>query len=288
LAIISDQNDDRDERARRRAQQREKTERARQRFRQQEALQANQPAIMAQQLDAAAVQALIDAAVNPLQAQRQQAQQDLVAANNQIQVLQAAALQVQLPPPAPIPIAPATQFAYGPGAYGLPTDLIDYKTTTGAKIQKAASEKLDIKFNLEFEHLFELLEQILTQATANNWTSTIFAIMRGQLMIIILDHYGTVTEAEILAKLQSYMFQNLRATQDLHNAFQCLEATLTPEARLIVYAERHKYTIRRGDVPNAIASGDPEERRRDGLMFLWCILNRTTAKTNATIANIVR
>jgi hypothetical protein len=195
LAIISDQNDDQDERARRRAQQREKTERARQRFRQQEALQANQPAIMAQQLDAAAVQALIDAAVNLLQAQLQQAQQDLVAANNQIQVLQAAALQVQQPPPAPIPIAPATQFALRPGAYGLPTDLIDYKTTTGTKIQKAASKKLDIKFNLEFEHLFELLEQILTRAIVNNWTSTIFAIMRGQLTISILDHYGTVTEA---------------------------------------------------------------------------------------------
>jgi hypothetical protein len=33
---------------------------------------------------------------------------------------------------------------------------------------------------------------------------------------------------------------------------------------------------------------DPEERRRDGLMFLWCILNRTTAETNATITTIVR
>jgi hypothetical protein len=134
-------------------------------------------------MDALAVQAKIDAAVNPLQAQLQQAQQDLAAANNQIQVLQAAALQVQQPPQAQIPIAPATQFAYGPGAYGLPTDLIDYKTTTGAKIQKTASEKLDIKFNLEFEHLFELLEQILTRAIANNWTSTIFAITRGPLII---------------------------------------------------------------------------------------------------------
>jgi hypothetical protein len=33
---------------------------------------------------------------------------------------------------------------------------------------------------------------------------------------------------------------------------------------------------------------DPEERHRDRLMFLWCILNRTTAKTNATITTIVR
>jgi hypothetical protein len=83
------------------------------------------------------------------------------------------------------------------------------------------------------------------------------------------------------------MFQNLRATQDSHNAFQCLEATLTPETVNYV-CRTHKYTIRRGDVPNTIAGGDPEERRRDGLMFLLCIINRTTAKTNATITNIVR
>jgi hypothetical protein len=164
-------------------------------------------------------------------------QQDLVAANNQIQVLQAAALQVQQPPPPVAPGAPAIQFTNGPGAYGLPTDLINYKMATGAKIQKSASEKLDIKFSLEFKHLFELLEQILTRAIANHWISTIFAITRGQVIISILDHYGTVTEAEVLAKLRTYMSQDLCASQDSHNAFQCLEASLTPEARLIMYAE---------------------------------------------------
>jgi hypothetical protein len=65
---------------------------------------------------------------------------------------------------------------------------------------------------------------------------------------------------------------------------------LTPEAREILYSERLKYTIRRADVANAIQAGpdiNPEERRRDGLMFLWCFINRTTAKTNTTIATVV-
>jgi hypothetical protein len=56
----------------------------------------------------------------------------------------------------------------------------------------------------------------------------------------------------------------------------------------VMHAERNKYTIQRGDVLNAIPGGDLEERRRDGLMLLWCIINRTTAKTNATITTIVR
>jgi hypothetical protein len=125
----------------------------------------------------------------------------------------------------------AIQFAYGPGTYGLPTDLIDYEIPTGAKIQKAAIEKLgDVKHDLDFDHLFELLESLCTRAIANNWIQTLFSFLRGQappqVVINLLDNYGIVREAEILAKLQMYMFQNLRATQDFHNAFQCLEASL--------------------------------------------------------------
>jgi hypothetical protein len=92
----------------------------------------------------------------------------------------------------------------------------------------------------------------------------------------------------VIAQMQTYMFQDLRATQDSHKLFQCLEASVTPETWSVLYLERKKYTIRRGDVPNAIAGGDPEEIRRDGLIYLWCIINRTTTRTNATISTIVR
>jgi hypothetical protein len=71
--------------------------------------------------------------------------------------------------------------------------------------------------------------------------------------------------------------------------FTCLEASLTTEARATLYAESITYTFRRGDHPALMVAGaDPEERRRDGLMFLWAVINRTTAKTTATITVLLK
>jgi hypothetical protein len=111
------------------------------------------------------------------------------------------------------------QFAYGPDTYGLPTDLIDYKTTTGAKIQKAATEKLEVSHDMDAEHLYLVLEALWTWAIANGWIETLFTIMRGQLAINIPDNYGILTVAEVLAKVQTYMFQDIQASQDSHNSF---------------------------------------------------------------------
>jgi hypothetical protein len=72
---------------------------------------------------------------------------------------------------------------------------------------------------MDAEHFYLVLEALQTQAIANGWIETLFTIMRGQLAINILDNYGILTEAEILAKIQTYMFQDIQASQDLHNSF---------------------------------------------------------------------
>jgi uncharacterized protein HemY len=72
--------------------------------------------------------------------------------------------------------------------------------------------------------------------------------------------------------------------QDSFNLYMCLEASLSTEARIAAYAESNTYTFRRGLVPGAVAGGDANERRRDGLMLLWTIINRTTEMTMATIS----
>jgi hypothetical protein len=54
-----------------------------------------------------------------------------------------------------VQVAQRIDFAYTPGRYGNPTDLINYKVATGGKIQKAAIEKLDIFYDLDSEHLYD-------------------------------------------------------------------------------------------------------------------------------------
>jgi hypothetical protein len=103
----------------------------------------------------------------------------------------------------------------------------------------------------------------------------------------IIDNYGTVTKEATHQHALTYMFHNSRAAQDSHNMFCCLEASLSASARTALYAENDTYTYRRGDVPGAIAGGDNNEKQRDGLMFSWTIINRTTAMTTATVSVII-
>jgi hypothetical protein len=88
-------------------------------------------------MDQAAVQAIVNATVQAatqqLQAQINQQAVDLLQAQNDLAILQAAAAapqpQAQVGPPA------ATVFAYTPGTWGPGNRLIDYSTVAGAKIQ---------------------------------------------------------------------------------------------------------------------------------------------------------
>jgi hypothetical protein len=98
--------------------------------------------------------------------------------------------------------------------------------------------------NLASEQLYEFLEEAFrTRTIANGWIETLFAITRGQQMLNMLDHYGMITETEVITKYNTYIFQGGRMTQDSHNIQNCLEASLILEAKMILYAEKDKYTI---------------------------------------------
>jgi hypothetical protein len=245
------------------------------------------------------IQDLVNAAV---QAAQQAMQQQINAAQNDIAALRAqnAALQQAAAAPAAVQqqaipaAAQPVQFAYTPGTYGAAATLIDYNSTNGAKIQKSATEKLDVLHDLDSENLNDFLESFRTRAIAQGWFNTLLTVTQGGIAMNFIDNYGVLSFESIETMAHTYMFQEVRAAQDSHNCFCCLEASLTKDARTTLYAERDKYTIRRGTLAATPAGagipqgGDINERRRDGLLFLWCILNRTTAKTNATISTIVR
>jgi hypothetical protein len=89
-------------------------------------------------------------------------------------------------------------------------DLINYKTLTGHKTQKSSIEKLDVTSKLASEHQYKFMESLRTRAIANGWIDGIFAITRGQEVLNMLDHYGMITEAEVVAKYNTYMFQGVR------------------------------------------------------------------------------
>jgi hypothetical protein len=241
-------------------------------------------------MDQAQVQALIDAAVQAsaqnLQRELAAARNDLVNAQNQINILNAnaaAAGAAGAAPPPPV-VQPVVTFAYTPGTSGPVAALIDYSTTSGAKIQRAAIEKLPVEHNLDKEHLYDFLEALRSRAIACNWYDTLFQITQDGTTLNPIINYGVLTKEAVDTKVKTYMFHNTREAQDDYNLFCCLEASLTTEARATLYAESDLYTYTASNVPNAAAGVNPTEQRRSGLMYLWTIINRTTAMTTATIS----
>jgi hypothetical protein len=239
-------------------------------------------------MDAAAVQAAIQAAVQAaqanFQAQLQQTQQDLQAAQQQLQALQAG---VAVPPPVVPAVPPPVIFAYSPATTGPAAALINYDTANGAKIQKAATEKLHVEHDLDRNNLHDFLEALRSRAIACGWFDTLLMVPVNGVPLSIIDNYGTMTRAAVDTHARTYMFHNTRAAQDSHNMFTCLEASLTASACTALYAESDTYTYRRGTVVGAVPGGDDNEKRRDGLMFLWAIINRTTSMTTATLSVLI-
>jgi hypothetical protein len=161
-----------------------------------------QPDIM----DAAAVQAMIQAAVAAAEANfnaqvneanqaNAQLQQDLQLAQNQIAALAAQPPVIQQVQLAQVPPAAPAQarFALTPAKVGAVNAIIDYSTTTGAKLYKAAIEELTVKFDLDRQNLHDFLESLRSRAIEQGWNATLLSILVGADRLNLLDNYGTIT-----------------------------------------------------------------------------------------------
>jgi hypothetical protein len=251
----------------------------------------------------AQIQAAIDNAVATaraaLQLQLNAANTDLAAARTELTAAQAEIIVLQravaAAPPA-VAAAPATpvQFAYSPATVS--NDIIDYKTPAGIKVYKLAGEKLKSDFDLDSNKFTLFLDNLNTKCSEQGWIKPLLTIPFQGNDLYMLRHYGSLSYASVLQQVHSYAFRECRLAQDSKNLLNCLESSLSDDARTTVYAERKNYTIKRGDVDASqaliaaaipVPAGDADDEIRDGVLFLWSIINRTTAKTNATISGII-
>jgi hypothetical protein len=257
---------------------------------------------MAARLTQAQIQQMIDAALDQANqanlVQRQQIEQQLIQANAQIAQMQAqqaaqqeaiqagAAVQqpaVQPAVPAPVVFALSPGTAVGQGV----NNLIDYNTKAGVEVAKTATLKLSVAHDLDREHLNGFLEALRNRAIQQGWYDGIFRVVQNGIELNIVESYGTLTRAAIDAAARARIFADTRHTQDTITLFASLEETLTQEARDTLYTESANYTTYRWGDTQVPVVGNADDKRRDGMMFLWTIINRTTAWTNATITVII-
>jgi hypothetical protein len=236
---------------------------------------------MTNQLTAADVQALITAALAPVQ-------QDLADAQAEVQRLQGQILQQAAAAQQPAAQA-QPQFARTPAT--ATTTMIDYRSKIGLEVFKMGSEKLKSDFDLSSTNQPQFMEEIDRRSVKQGWKGTILDV-NGTYFI---RSYGTFTYDMILAHVCQYAFQSDREEQDATSLQICLEDTLTSSALATINAERSKYTLTRAQVNAHRAAtqlpqiqGNANDEYQDGVLFLWCILNRTAPQTNVTISTIIR
>jgi hypothetical protein len=223
--------------------------------------------------------------ITTLRTELTQAQTDVAAA--QRAVIAAAA---NAPTAGAAPAAPAAPtFALGPAT--ISGNIIDYSTPAGIKLYKMAGEKLKEDFDLDTNHFHSFIDNLNSRAIEQGWEQGLLVVQQSGTGMYILQNYGTLTYASVLAHANTYAFQDQRLAQNSTNLFNCLEASLTKEAMATMYAEKHLYTLTRGAVrlatPTLPVGGNDSDVYRDGLLMLWAVINRTTAQTNATISAII-
>lgn len=199
----------------------------------------------------------------------------------QVQLMMQQMQQAHQPPPqAPAPPQPI--YALSP-ARANPDQFIDYKTTDGIKIYKAATEALPIKFDVEAKNVNVFIEQLLTHANMAGWD-----LGQGDILTIpdanqinrnLITEYGCLTEEEIRNHVRGYaapaqgqqaMPQNRRAQND-YQFFLCLSNSLTEAGQIKLLAERNRYTI---------------NGHRSGSLFFKLIMKKAIIDTRATASQL--
>ena len=216
-----------------------------------------------QVLDAAAIQALIDQAVQAA-LQQQQANQQQQQAN-------------PVAPPAPVQ-QPAFALVPGDGHANRPWD---FTTGDGLKLFQAATKPLETKYNGSVDKLQYFLDAIQNRAETYG--------MAGVLRVNVAaagapdDHrsltveYGAITAIQMQTHAQTYQALDNRARQSAAVLLTLLKQSIAPETLDELKQKDFKVTVNVGGV---------HVQREDGPMMLFKLIDMVAVETKATINSI--
>ena len=189
-------------------------------------------------------------------------QQAIQAMQAQIQALQAQIQQDAQPGPFALSPALANQ------------GVIDYTTSMGAKIRKAAIEPLDVPFDGKSANLQTFLKQVQDRARDSGWNDILTisdqAAENPQNRNLITQH-RMLTIENVRAAAAAYIGHPVRNAQNSDMLYQFLDKSLSKEMRKTMMTERSKYEITANDVTY-----------NDGPSFLKALLMKSQVETNAT------
>jgi hypothetical protein len=194
-------------------------------------------------------------------------QVQIQALENQLQAQQALINAIPGQPPAPgaFALTPALAFQ----------DVIDYSTSSGLKLYKAATTPMDPPYNGTAANLSLFLEAIKKRATNFGWTGILTISDQAQPTPsdrdLITQHRMLSIDNVQHAARNNYLGQQTRDAQSSHLLFEFLYESLDEATKKTMMTESSKYML---TVNNTTY--------KDGPSFLKAILLKVSVETNAT------
>jgi hypothetical protein len=149
--------------------------------------------------------------------------------------------------------APANiRFALAPA---LVTDHpINYATPEGAKMYKAATEALPVKFDCSSVKLKVFLSSLGDRASASGWDQVfevpaVVGAAPAGATFNLLTEYGRITLDQVAAHANTYIAAESCTAQNSYAIYQCIMQSLTETAKQKILLHEEQYTI------NSIRSG---------------------------------
>ena len=180
--------------------------------------------------------------------------------------------------PVAAPIIEDVVFALTPATHIV--GLLNFAKSEHHKIYKSAIRAVDTAYNCEPDGLFQFLREVCDRANQMGWMDGILSVdisaddEEEELSNIIIN-YGTMTLGQVLRWERRYIATPSRAAQDTYMLYQCLMASLTPEARKKIMIWADQYSIEVGGT-----------HYDSGVALLKVIVRESHLDTNATTNSI--
>ena len=107
---------------------------------------------------------------------------------------------------------------------------LNYNDTADAKLYYKAVAAIEPKFDLSASKIRGFLQAFYDKAIQVNWQMTL-SFMIGAVQFNLIEHYGSVTIAQVLMHANTYIGQNSRHAQNSMQIYACLSQSLTDEAK---------------------------------------------------------
>jgi len=195
----------------------------------------------------------------------------VVAAVNQIMAAQAAAVPQGAGGAAaaagPVPFALSPALAH--------PDIIDYSTSSGAKIFTSATVQLPTTFNLEEPNIRVLINELQTRAASFGWEELLTINVAEDLLPetrkSLLTEHGQCTLEAVRRDSTRYIITDTRKTQNNYQLFVCLTNSIDEKTKKTLANEESSYLVM---------------NKTCGVTYLKLLLQKAEVDTRATASHI--